>query len=133
MGRVAKVIEKNVPTYLESACRARFGCSECVNACPVNAISIVNNKVTINESTCIECGLCVSKCPTGALAMVGADDNEYVALLNKLNTVKSIKKVTFTCPLNTRNLGTASTSIKCHVLMQLDLNGWQWRLSSPLR
>lgn len=40
--------------------------------------------------------------PNGALAMVGADDNEYVALLNKLNTVRGIRRVTFTCPLNTR-------------------------------
>ncbi|ADN51532.1 4Fe-4S ferredoxin iron-sulfur binding domain protein [Vulcanisaeta distributa DSM 14429] len=102
MGRVTKVVEKNIPTYFENACRARFGCGECVNACPANAISIVNNRVTINESACIECGLCVSRCPTGALAMVGADDNEYVALLNKLNNVRGIRRITFTCPLNTR-------------------------------
>lgn len=102
IGRVVKVIEKNVPTYFENACSARFGCNDCVNACPTNATSIVNNRVVINENACIECGLCVSKCPTGALAMVGADDNEYVALLNKLNDVKGIKRITFTCPLNTR-------------------------------
>ena len=102
MGRVAKVVEKSVPTYIENACRARFGCTECVSVCPVNAISIVGNRVVINESACIECGLCVSKCPTGALAMVGADDNEYVALLNKLSTLKGIRRITFTCPLNTR-------------------------------
>ncbi len=134
MGRVTKVIEKNIPTYFENACRARFGCNECVNTCPANAISMVNNRVTINESACIECGLCVSKCPTGALAMVGADDNEYVALLNKLNSIKGIKRVTFTCPLNTRGgLRMVSTSIGCRVSMQSVPSGWQWRLPSHLR
>ncbi len=101
-GAVIRTKLVNAPTVMENACRARFGCHECVSACPVGALSIVNNRVEVNASTCIECGLCVSVCPTGALAMVGADDNEHVLLLNKFNEVDGIRKITYTCPLNNR-------------------------------
>jgi ferredoxin len=92
-----------VPTYVENACRARFGCHECVSVCPVGAISITNNKVEIASSSCIECGLCVRACPTGALVLGGADDNEHALLLNELNEVKGISRVTYTCPKNSRS------------------------------
>ena len=38
------------------------GClaTRCVNACPKNAITIVNHRATINHDLCITCGRCVT-------------------------------------------------------------------------
>ena len=48
------------------ACR---GCiaHRCQNACPKDAITIVDHKATIDKSKCIECGRCVSACPYSAI------------------------------------------------------------------
>jgi len=41
----------------------------CVDACPVEAITIVDGLAVIDEDLCTECGLCVEECPTGALEL----------------------------------------------------------------
>ena len=48
------------------ACR---GCiaHHCMNACPKNAITIVNRHATIDKSKCIECGRCAAACFYGAI------------------------------------------------------------------
>ena len=48
------------------ACR---GCiaHRCQNACPKNAITIVNHRATIDKSKCIECGRCVEACSYSAI------------------------------------------------------------------
>ena len=37
-------------------------CIRCVKACPVDAISIVNEKVTLDNKKCINCGKCIQVC-----------------------------------------------------------------------
>ena len=48
------------------ACR---GCiaHRCQNACPKNAITIVNHRATIDKSKCVECGRCVEACSYSAI------------------------------------------------------------------
>ncbi len=46
------------------------GCNVCVEGCPVEAISLNNDKAVIDENTCIECGLCVDECPNDAISLV---------------------------------------------------------------
>ena len=41
-------------------------CCACVDACPVNAISINNGKVVIDSGICISCGTCAAVCPVSA-------------------------------------------------------------------
>ena len=45
------------------------GCGACVDACPVEAITMEDDKALVNEDTCISCGACVDACPTEAISM----------------------------------------------------------------
>ncbi len=44
-----------------------LGCGVCVSACPVEAISIVDDKAVVDAEECISCGACVSECPAEAI------------------------------------------------------------------
>jgi formate hydrogenlyase subunit 6/NADH:ubiquinone oxidoreductase subunit I len=44
-------------------------CQTCVEICPVNAVHVVDGKITFEYERCIGCGLCVSACPVGARRM----------------------------------------------------------------
>ncbi len=42
-------------------------CLDCVKTCPVNAVSIVQNKAVIDTEKCINCNLCVKACTYQAI------------------------------------------------------------------
>ncbi len=44
-----------------------IGCGACVSACPVEAISLVDDKAVVDEEECISCGACVDECPVEAI------------------------------------------------------------------
>jgi len=48
---------------------ACVGCGRCVDICPFDAISIVNDTATVDEVGCMGCGVCVTACSQGALAL----------------------------------------------------------------
>ncbi len=43
-----------------------IGCGACVDACPVDAISM-DDKAKVDPDTCTECGACVDECPADAI------------------------------------------------------------------
>ncbi len=43
------------------------GCGDCVKACPVDAITIQNNKSVIDGAKCIGCATCIAVCPVSAI------------------------------------------------------------------
>lgn len=43
------------------------GCKDCVEACPVQAIEIVEEKAEIADTLCIDCKACVKTCPQSAI------------------------------------------------------------------
>jgi len=45
------------------------GCGECIKWCPVNAISLHDEKSEVDYSRCIGCGVCVSKCSNKSISM----------------------------------------------------------------
>lgn len=45
------------------------GCGVCLDICPVEAISLNDDKAVIDEDTCTECGLCVDECPNDAISV----------------------------------------------------------------
>ncbi|MBM4403185.1 MAG: 4Fe-4S binding protein [Candidatus Cloacimonetes bacterium] len=57
LGTVAVIRYK--PFVDKNACA---GCGDCVKACPVKAIEIVEEKAEIVDSTCIDCRNCVRAC-----------------------------------------------------------------------
>ncbi len=46
------------------------GCGLCVDACPVEAISMNDDdKAEVDVATCTECGVCVDECPNDAISL----------------------------------------------------------------
>jgi NAD-dependent dihydropyrimidine dehydrogenase PreA subunit len=45
-----------------------IGCGACVDDCPVEAISAVDDKYVIDADECIDCGACEGSCPTEAIS-----------------------------------------------------------------
>ena len=45
------------------------GCGSCVEACPVDAIKVENDKAIIDNDECIDCGTCVDECPDEAISL----------------------------------------------------------------
>lgn len=65
-----------LPRVDETKCT---GCGKCMDACPVEAMSLVSaedpkrpkrRKARVLEESCLGCGVCVRACPTGALSLV---------------------------------------------------------------
>lgn len=46
------------------------GCGECLDACSVEAISLIEGKAAIDIDTCLSCGACAQACPVGAIMEV---------------------------------------------------------------
>jgi Fe-S-cluster-containing hydrogenase component 2 len=45
------------------------GCETCVEECPSEAISMVDDKAVIDLETCVDCSVCVDVCPAEAITM----------------------------------------------------------------
>ena len=76
---------RRIPRDLLMACQfirstdpdACDGCALCADACPIDAVSMVDGKAVVDEDWCIGCGVCTAACPNDAIAMVrrkGIDD-----------------------------------------------------------
>ncbi len=46
-----------------------IGCGLCVDACPIEAITMEDDKAVIAENKCTECGQCVTVCPNEAISI----------------------------------------------------------------
>ena len=59
------VIGQRIKEVDPDKCR---GCKKCkiTEGCPMKAVSVVDGKVTVNESLCNNCGRCAGKCPFDA-------------------------------------------------------------------
>jgi ferredoxin len=45
------------------------GCESCVDECPSEAISMIDEKAAVDAGTCVDCGVCVDTCPAEAIIM----------------------------------------------------------------
>ena len=61
-------------------------CLKCVKTCPVSAITLVDNRISIDEKRCINCGQCIKACHSKGLVAQGSSlekikDYEYTVCL----------------------------------------------------
>ena len=64
----------------ESSC---IGCGTCVDYCPVQAISLVDDISRIDTEKCIGCGQCELQCSQDAIRMVENERTVFLPLLKK--------------------------------------------------
>lgn len=93
---------KQVISYLGSGCK---NCIKCVKSCPMDAISIVNEQVIIDEDKCINCDICIQACDQKVLRIKNIDlestlkKHDYnialipTAILSDLKTYDEIKNI----------------------------------------
>jgi len=77
-------VEGAVSHVNEIMCR---GCGKCVEACPFNAIELVEKEddksaAYVQEALCKGCGSCAVACPTGAASIFHFDDQEVLAMVD---------------------------------------------------
>ncbi len=48
---------------------ACVGCESCVPVCPVEAISMEDDKAVIDQDLCTECEACIVECPVEAIKL----------------------------------------------------------------
>jgi Na+-translocating ferredoxin:NAD+ oxidoreductase subunit B len=51
---------------------------DCLDACPVAALTIAAEKLVIDETECLGCGLCIPACPEGALSLALREETPKV-------------------------------------------------------
>jgi pyruvate formate lyase activating enzyme len=54
--------------YFQNQC---LKCGDCVSVCPVGALTLGDDGISIDRELCTSCGLCTEVCPTGALHFLG--------------------------------------------------------------
>jgi len=81
------------------------GCNICIERCPVDAISMENEKAKINMQECIHCGICHGVCPSEAVR----HDSERIPEDVEAN-VEETKKFMESC---TQHLGDVKEKNKC--------------------
>jgi len=52
-----------------------IGCGQCAEDCPLEIITMENDKPVVDESICIGCGVCLLHCPTGAAQLKKKDES----------------------------------------------------------
>ncbi len=44
------------------------GCETCIEVCPVEAITIVDEHAVVDADECIDCLVCIDECPNEAIS-----------------------------------------------------------------
>ena len=61
--------KKTVVSYTLEHC---VRCMRCVKTCPTSALSMVDNRIIINDSKCLNCGRCIRACHSKGLLAKGS-------------------------------------------------------------
>lgn len=81
------------------------GCGDCIEKCPVEAISMIDEKADIDMEKCIRCAICHNICPEEAVR----HDSEMVPVEIEANVIRT-KKSMGAC---TSHFGNPEEAQKC--------------------
>ncbi|MFW9987309.1 MAG: indolepyruvate ferredoxin oxidoreductase subunit alpha [Candidatus Odinarchaeota archaeon] len=70
-----------------------ISCGNCIEKCPVEALTLVDNKVIHDENLCIGCGLCVSSCPNDAISLIKTGIRDIFIPPRRIQNIEKIKRV----------------------------------------
>lgn len=73
LGYIQKINTNYVPNIKD--CK---GCGICVKKCPVDAITMVDNKAVVDEEKCIGCGVCARFCNFKAIELTRREKTKFV-------------------------------------------------------
>ncbi len=62
----------------------KVGCSNCIDACPMSAISSAGDTVEIDHAVCGGCGNCSASCPTGAVSYAFPSRDDLLSRTQRL-------------------------------------------------
>lgn len=98
------------PSICAHSRRQLAGCSQCLDACPADAIISTGDTVSVNPSLCQGCGSCTTVCPSGAMTYA------LPTLDVSINRVRNMLQTYFQLQADA-----GITSISPHILIH-DLN-----------
>ncbi len=82
----------------DNACR--FGClgfGDCANACPAEAICMIDGIAHVDTSRCLGCGLCTRTCPKHIITMLSQDTRTVVMCSSKQKGAEARKACKNAC------------------------------------
>ncbi len=81
LGLFEKLESRNLtvwPTRCVTVRNRNAECRQCIEACPAEAITVGENKLTVTFSLCVECGACAVACPSAAFEMQRPNERELL-------------------------------------------------------
>ena len=57
-------------------------CGACMDTCPEGAITVKDNRITLQPELCLGCGSCASECPTQALRTVQPSESDLIMFVD---------------------------------------------------
>lgn len=70
----AKAAKSNyLPKKVSGRC---FQCGDCLRKCPMDALSLTDDGISVDLNRCIGCGLCVTACAAGAIELSRKPESE---------------------------------------------------------
>lgn len=80
----------------------RAGCTACVDACPLDAVTLTGRAPVVDAAACVACGVCTAACPADALPTPRPPEDQ---LLRSVRAADG--PVTLTCPFHPDPAGAA--------------------------
>lgn len=107
------------PDACPSGC---IGYGDCANACPANAICVLDGIARVDMSACLGCGLCASVCPKQLITLVPKKVSTVAMCNNRqkgTDARKSCKNACIGCKKCEKSCHEGAISVSCN-LAQID-------------